>query len=38
MGQAAEALPVILVRGLAPLAPHQPASALIRPPHQDLFR
>jgi coenzyme F420-0:L-glutamate ligase/coenzyme F420-1:gamma-L-glutamate ligase len=38
MGQAGEARPVILVRGLAPSAPHQPAAALIRPPEQDLFR
>ena len=41
MGQASEARPVILVRGLASLAsraPAQPAAALIRPPQQDLFR
>src|SRR5450631_2935899 len=38
MGQAGEARPVILVRGLAPSASHQPAAALIRPPEQDLFR
>jgi len=38
MGQAAEARPVILVRGLAACAPHQPAAALMRPPAQDLFR
>jgi coenzyme F420-0:L-glutamate ligase/coenzyme F420-1:gamma-L-glutamate ligase len=38
MGQASEALPVILVRGLALRAVHQPAAALIRPPQQDLFR
>jgi coenzyme F420-0:L-glutamate ligase/coenzyme F420-1:gamma-L-glutamate ligase len=38
MGQASEALPVILVRGLALRAAHQPAAALIRPPQQDLFR
>ena len=38
MGQASEARPVILVRGLASRAPHQPAPALIRPPEQDLFR
>lgn len=38
MGQANEALPVILVRGLASRAPHQPAAALIRPQQQDLFR
>jgi coenzyme F420-0:L-glutamate ligase/coenzyme F420-1:gamma-L-glutamate ligase len=38
MGQASEARPVILVRGLASQAPHQAATALIRPQHQDLFR
>ena len=38
MGQASEARPVILVRGLALCAPHQPAAALIRPQQQDLFR
>jgi coenzyme F420-0:L-glutamate ligase / coenzyme F420-1:gamma-L-glutamate ligase len=38
MGQAGEGRPVILVRGLAPSAPHQPAAVLIRPPEQDLFR
>lgn len=38
MGQADEARPVVLVRGLAPRAPHQPAAALIRPRQQDLFR
>ena len=41
MGQASEARPVILVRGLSSLAsraPAQPAAALIRPPQQDLFR
>lgn len=40
MGQADEARPVVLVRGLASQAqaPHQPAAALIRPPQQDLFR
>jgi coenzyme F420-0:L-glutamate ligase / coenzyme F420-1:gamma-L-glutamate ligase len=37
MGQASEARPVVLVRGLAPRAPHQPAAALIRPQQQDLF-
>lgn len=38
MGQGREALPVILVRGLdLGLAP-QPATALIRPQQQDLFR
>jgi coenzyme F420-0:L-glutamate ligase/coenzyme F420-1:gamma-L-glutamate ligase len=38
MGQAGEARPVILVRGLASSALHQRAAALIRPPAQDLFR
>jgi coenzyme F420-0:L-glutamate ligase/coenzyme F420-1:gamma-L-glutamate ligase len=38
MGQGSEARPVILVRGLASRAPHQPAAALIRPSEQDLFR
>ncbi len=38
MGQADEARPVVLVRGLARRAPHQPAAALIRPLQQDLFR
>jgi coenzyme F420-0:L-glutamate ligase / coenzyme F420-1:gamma-L-glutamate ligase len=38
MGQASEARPVVLVRGLVSQAPAQPAAALIRPPQQDLFR
>ena len=40
MGQANEARPVVLVRGLPahPQAPQQPAAALIRPAEQDLFR
>jgi coenzyme F420-0:L-glutamate ligase/coenzyme F420-1:gamma-L-glutamate ligase len=40
MGQANEARPVVLVRGLpsAAQAPQQPAAALIRPAEQDLFR
>ena len=38
MGQASEARPVILVRGLDPRTMHQPAAALIRPTGQDLFR
>jgi len=38
MGQGSEARPVVLVRGLASRAPHQPAAALIRPHQQDLFR
>jgi coenzyme F420-0:L-glutamate ligase/coenzyme F420-1:gamma-L-glutamate ligase len=38
MGQGREALPVILVRGLDLRSPPQPATALIRPQQQDLFR
>jgi coenzyme F420-0:L-glutamate ligase/coenzyme F420-1:gamma-L-glutamate ligase len=38
MGQAAEARPIILVRGLAQHGAHQPAAALLRPAAQDLFR
>ena len=40
MGQAAEARPVVLVRGLPSQSPqqHQPATSLIRQPEQDLFR
>src|ERR1700722_3995818 len=38
MGQAGEARPVVLVRGLISRAPAQPAAALIRPQQQDLFR
>jgi coenzyme F420-0:L-glutamate ligase / coenzyme F420-1:gamma-L-glutamate ligase len=38
MGQAGEARPVVLVRGLQSGAPAQPATALIRPQQQDLFR
>jgi len=38
MGQADEGRPVILVRGLAAHAPHQPAATLIRPQQEDLFR
>ncbi len=38
MGQADERLPVILVRGFVSVAPHRPASVLIRPREQDLFR
>jgi coenzyme F420-0:L-glutamate ligase/coenzyme F420-1:gamma-L-glutamate ligase len=38
MGQAGEARPVVLVRGLTSRFPHQPATALLRPPEQDLFR
>jgi coenzyme F420-0:L-glutamate ligase / coenzyme F420-1:gamma-L-glutamate ligase len=38
MGQASEARPVALVRGLASRQPAQPAAVLIRPQQQDLFR
>jgi coenzyme F420-0:L-glutamate ligase/coenzyme F420-1:gamma-L-glutamate ligase len=37
-GQAAEAQPVVLVRGLDWSAPHAPAAELIRPHAEDLFR
>jgi coenzyme F420-0:L-glutamate ligase / coenzyme F420-1:gamma-L-glutamate ligase len=38
MGQASEARPVILVRGLPSRTPHRPAAALLRPSGEDLFR
>ncbi len=38
MGQADEARPVVLVRGLSWTAPPSPAAALVRPPQEDLFR
>jgi coenzyme F420-0:L-glutamate ligase / coenzyme F420-1:gamma-L-glutamate ligase len=38
MGQAAEAQPVVLIRGLAWTAPASNAAALIRPAKEDLFR
>ena len=38
MGQADEATPMVLVRGLAWSAPDQPAAALVRPAEHDLFR
>jgi coenzyme F420-0:L-glutamate ligase/coenzyme F420-1:gamma-L-glutamate ligase len=38
MGQAAEALPVVLVRGLVWSAPASTGRALVRPPEEDLFR
>ena len=37
-GQADEATPIVLVRGLAWSAPDAPGAALIRPPEHDLFR
>ena len=36
-GQAAEASPVVVVRGLAWSAPDAPAAELVRPPQEDLF-
>ena len=38
MGEAAEGTPVVLVRGLEWSAPECPASALLRPKSEDLFR
>jgi coenzyme F420-0:L-glutamate ligase/coenzyme F420-1:gamma-L-glutamate ligase len=38
MGQADEATPVILIRGLRWSAPHSTAASLIRPSNEDLFR
>jgi coenzyme F420-0:L-glutamate ligase / coenzyme F420-1:gamma-L-glutamate ligase len=38
MGQADEALPMVLVRGLLWSAPELPAAALVRPAEHDLFR
>ena len=38
MGQADEAIPMVLVRGLGWSAPEAPAAALIRPAEHDLFR
>jgi coenzyme F420-0:L-glutamate ligase/coenzyme F420-1:gamma-L-glutamate ligase len=38
MGQAAEAMPVVLVRGLVWSDPPSPAQTLVRPPEEDLFR
>ena len=38
MGQAAEGLPVVIVRGLTFDAPPRPASALVRPRERDMFR
>lgn len=37
-GEGAEGVPAALVRGLAWNAPDAPAAALVRPPHEDLFR
>ena len=38
MGQADEAVPMVLVRGLSWSAPELPAAALVRPAEHDLFR
>jgi coenzyme F420-0:L-glutamate ligase / coenzyme F420-1:gamma-L-glutamate ligase len=38
MGEAAEGWPAALVRGMTWRAPARPASALVRPTHEDLFR
>jgi coenzyme F420-0:L-glutamate ligase / coenzyme F420-1:gamma-L-glutamate ligase len=38
MGQADEAVPIVLVHGLAWSAPAMPAAALVRPVEHDLFR
>jgi len=38
MGQAAEGLPVVVVRGLRFAAAPRPASALVRPRERDMFR
>jgi coenzyme F420-0:L-glutamate ligase/coenzyme F420-1:gamma-L-glutamate ligase len=37
-GQAAEAQPVVVVRGLTWTAPNVPVAAMIRPPEEDLFQ
>ncbi|HEY3848291.1 MAG TPA: coenzyme F420-0:L-glutamate ligase [Acetobacteraceae bacterium] len=37
-GQAAEAQPVVIVRGLSWTAPDAPVNELVRPPEEDLFR
>lgn len=38
MGQADEAIPAVLVRGLTWTAPEVPAAALVRPKQRDMFR
>jgi coenzyme F420-0:L-glutamate ligase / coenzyme F420-1:gamma-L-glutamate ligase len=38
MGQADEAMPAVLVRGLTWSAPHSTAASMIRSPNEDLFR
>jgi coenzyme F420-0:L-glutamate ligase / coenzyme F420-1:gamma-L-glutamate ligase len=38
MGEAAESTPAVLVQGVRPAGPEQPARALLRPLEEDLFR
>jgi coenzyme F420-0:L-glutamate ligase/coenzyme F420-1:gamma-L-glutamate ligase len=38
MGQGSEGIPAVLVRGLNAAGAHQPASALLRPGAEDLFK
>ena len=38
MGQADEASPVVLIRGLRWSAPESTAASIVRSPHEDLFR
>jgi coenzyme F420-0:L-glutamate ligase/coenzyme F420-1:gamma-L-glutamate ligase len=38
MGEGAEGVPAVLIRGLSPMGEANPASALVRPAQQDLFR
>ena len=38
MGQADEALPAVLIRGLSWSAPESAAASIVRPPNEDLFR
>ena len=38
MGEGAEAIPAVLVRGLPPSDSRQPAAAILRPGHEDLFK
>jgi coenzyme F420-0:L-glutamate ligase/coenzyme F420-1:gamma-L-glutamate ligase len=38
MGEATESAPIVLVRGIVTAAPDTDGQALIRPPHEDLFR
>jgi coenzyme F420-0:L-glutamate ligase/coenzyme F420-1:gamma-L-glutamate ligase len=38
MGEGAEAIPAVLVRGLPPSDSRQPAATVLRPGHEDLFK